>query len=157
MNITDIGANEVETACMEIKGKMLIADEGIFAVSLYNFATEEDVLNIDPEFVAFDRETKEFKISLQPEGIEDLIAPDASADPKWYVDIYLRKKPENISYGESTGEKINKEFLGYKTLIKSATIPAYNFPTHRGMEDVDAEDRMRRHQEKILRAKHEQR
>ena len=43
---------------------MLVDDAGVFAVSLYNIYTEEPLLRVDPEFIKFDRQTKEFWITL---------------------------------------------------------------------------------------------
>ena len=46
---------------------MLITDMGLFAVSLYNFFTGEPILRCDHEYIQFDRETKEFIITLDTE------------------------------------------------------------------------------------------
>ena len=44
----------------------------------------------------------------------------------------------------SLGEEINQEFLGFKTLFKSMSLPAMDWPKH-DFSEQDAEDRMKRH------------
>ena len=49
---------------IQVHGKMLVDDRGLFAISLYNVYTEEPVVRIDPEHIRFNRETKEFVLLL---------------------------------------------------------------------------------------------
>lgn len=76
---------------IEVHGKMLVDDRGLFAISLYNVYTEEPVLRIDPEHIRFDRETKEFVILLAT-NTQNII----SMPPQYYIDFYVRHKPEQI-------------------------------------------------------------
>lgn len=134
---------------IEVHGRMLVDDRGLFAISLYNVYTEEPLLRIDPEHIRFDRETKEFVILLAT-STQNII----SMPPQYYIDFYVRHKPEQIQYGTSSGEKIDDKFLSYKILQKSFKVPCMEWPLYNYQEE-DAEDRMKRHQEKILRGKHE--
>ena len=59
--------NEDDEGEVIITGRMLVQDMGLFAISLYNFYTGEPVLRIDHEFIKFDRETREFVITLNSE------------------------------------------------------------------------------------------
>jgi len=125
--------------------------EGLFVVSLYNFQTEEVIQNCDPEFIEFNRETNEFtaRVPSSPPGLFDEPA-------QYYCDLYMRNKSHKIKYGESLGEKIDAEFLGFKTINRRFKTPVIAFPQEDFAEE-DAEDRMRKAQEQILRKKYEER
>lgn len=35
---------------------------------------------------------------------------------EYYIDFYVRNKPENITYGETLGETLDDKFLSFKTI-----------------------------------------
>lgn len=79
-----------EDGGIEVRGKMLATTHGLYAVRLQNIDTRKDIEIIGPQFIEFDRHTKEFIAFIDCE--------ETIANSNKIIEMYVRIKPETIDY-----------------------------------------------------------
>lgn len=89
MAITRI--NDGEDGGIEVRGKMLVSDIGVYAVRLHNLDTRKDVVIIGPPNIEYNPKGGEFTAVLD---CEETIGSSNKT-----IELYVKSKPESIEYG----------------------------------------------------------
>jgi hypothetical protein len=133
--------SEGEDGGIEVRGKMLTSERGLYAVRLQSVEAKRELL-IGPENMEFDRNTKEFIVFLDTE--------ETVGSSHKIIEFYVRVKPDSIEYRKATKEKIN-----LKHLELAHRIPCTTYPDPRYLQE-DEEDKIRKEQETLERMRLEE-
>ena len=118
---------------VQIQGKMMRTDVGIFAVRVVTQDLKE-VKIVGPPAIEFSRESQLFTVELQ----WDAIAYTPDKKPAHFLEFYVRNKPETIPYGQPSEDKINVKH----NITLTHRIPLEHYPDPRqAYEDMRDEDR----------------
>jgi len=139
LTITKI--SEGEDGGIEVRGKMLTNERGLYAVRLQSIEAKRELL-VGPESIEFDRNTKEFIAFLDTE--------ETVGSSHKIIELYVRVKPDSIEYKKGTKEKIN-----LKHLELAHRVPCTTYPDPRYLAE-DEEDRIRKEQETLERMRIEE-
>jgi len=123
-----------EDGGIEVRGKMLTDQKGLYAVKLQNMEDKKEQL-IGPENIEFDRNTKDF--------IAVIDTDESIGSSHKIIEFYIRVKPDTIEYKRATNEKLN-----LKHLELAHRCPCMIFPDPRYLAQ-DEQDRVRRENEAL--------
>jgi hypothetical protein len=88
LTITKI--NDGEDGGIEVRGKMLNKEVGLYAVRLMDFNSKKEIHLIDPEKIEFD------KISMNFIAFIDV--NETASSPGKMIEFYVRNNPDTIEY-----------------------------------------------------------
>mmetsp|Transcript_17526 Transcript_17526/g.19828 ORF Transcript_17526/g.19828 Transcript_17526/m.19828 type:complete len:813 (+) Transcript_17526:34-2472(+) len=138
VTVTQIHESEDE-GMYEVRGKMLDQTVGVYAARVYQIASGKEVLVVGPPKIQFDREQKDFIIFL------DL--PDGLYAEALMLELYVRKKPETIPYGEPSDDVVKVKDVKH---VLSAPLQLYPDPR------VNLEDQFDQEKAELERQRKEQ-
>jgi len=123
-----------EDGGIEVRGKMLTTERGLYAVRLQSLEAKKDYV-IGPENIEFDKNTKDFIVFLDVE--------ESVGSSNKIIEFYVRVKPDTIEY-----KKASKEKLNLKHLELAHRCPCITFPDPRYLQE-DEMDRVRKEQDAL--------
>jgi hypothetical protein len=99
--------SESEDGGVDLRGQMISTEVGIYAVRITQKKNmKKDIKIVGPAKIEYDKSAKTFIVSVEG-PLEDVFY---SEDSK-FLEIYTRKKPESIPYGQETNERLNVNHL----------------------------------------------
>lgn len=130
--------NDGEDGGIEIRGKMLTNDMGLYAVILETMETHKKLNEVGFEAIEFDRENKTFIVFMNE--VEETIQQSQKL-----IKFYVRGNPDTIEYRQPRDEQ---DKIRVKDLTFAMSCPCVVHPDPRYV-DEDELDRIRKENEAL--------
>ena len=129
---------EPEPGRLEIRGKILQEDLGIYAIRIVNKDDpKKDIRGIGPEFIEYNRQSKEWIANFDIEYVIE--------DSRKALEFYTRITPDSIPYKK---KQTKNEKISYKHLQLKLRTPYMIYPDPKYAAEEEQE-RIRKEQEQL--------